>query len=129
MKRTSLGIVLWLALASNAAADTVFGTSVLLYSPYEITTTVCWIYNGGKKPVRITFTGIPPSSPTQPPLEAENDTCLAAPLEPDRSCRFSGGNGVYGGGVARVKGGTKHLRGDCTVFDDTGTAHLTAPMR
>lgn len=129
LKTRVIALVLFLAASGRASADTLFGTSVLFHNSGVITTTVCWIYNGGSKPVRIVSVGLPSFNPDQPSQGAASDNCVGT-LAPDRSCSFSGSLGTFGGGIAMVKGSTKKLRGDCTLYDTaTFTSRITVPMR
>jgi type 1 fimbria pilin len=108
-----------LALATPALADTIFSTGSMTYSGLVIVDTSCSIYNAGPKPVTITHVGLVPyaSGGTQ---AADSDDCTTAPLAADTTCRFSGSSGTFGGGIAKVKGSTKNLRGSCTLFPDAG---------
>ncbi len=113
----------FLALAAPALADTIFSTGSMTYSGLVIVDTSCSIYNAGPKPVTITQVGMTPyaSGGTQP---ADSDDCTTSPLASDATCHFSGSSGTYGGGIAKVKGSTKNLRGSCTLFPDAGGAAI-----
>lgn len=132
MKTLALAFALFLSTGGSAlAADTTFGTGSLLHSGSVVVTCLCAIHNAGTKPVTILSVGIPPYTPgplgTQPAI---SDSCTTAPLAPDNTCRFSTSLGVYGGGIAKVKGSTKNLRGECTLINDTtGLSVMTVPMR
>lgn len=63
-------------------------------------------------------------------MSGADENCLDAPLPPDATCSFSGSYGVYGGGIAMVKGSTKKLRGNCTLYTTPGfVALMTEQMR
>ncbi len=134
MKKLFLAFALVLSTGGGAlAADTTFGTGSLLHSGSVTVTSLCAIHNAGTKPVTIRSVGIPfyTISPlgTQPAIPG-SDSCTTAPLEPDNTCRFSTTLGVYGGGIAKVKGSTKNLRGECTLISGaTGLSVMTVPMR
>jgi hypothetical protein len=94
------------------------------------TTTTCYIHNAGTKPVTIRSVGIPFFNDTLGTQPASTDTCTDAPLAADRTCSFTTTIGVYGGGIAKVKGSTKNLRGECTLYQNTtGLSVITVPMR
>ena len=131
MKTLALAFALFLSTSGSAlAADTTFGTGSLLHSGSVVVTCFCAIHNAGTKPVTIRSVGIPFYSSSMGTQPASSDSCTDAPLEPDRTCRFTTSLGVYGGGIAKVKGSTKNLRGECTLINDaTGLSVMTVPMR
>src|SRR5262245_41772540 len=99
-----LVLVLCLALTGAAsAADKAFGTPSIVASNSVTVTTICRIFNTGPKPVAIRSVWTTPYDPSAAPEEADDFGCTGAPLQPERSCTFSGTLGVFGGGFARVK--------------------------
>jgi hypothetical protein len=131
MKTLALAFALFLSTGGSAlAADTTFGTGSLLHSGSVVVTCLCAIHNAGTKPVTIRSVGIPPYTVGNTSQPAISDSCTTAPLAPDNTCRFSTSLGVYGGGIAKVKGSTKNLRGECTLIDNaSGLSVMTVPMR
>ncbi len=120
----------FLALATPALADTIFSSGSMIYSGSGATSTRCSIYNAGTKSVAITSVGIIPYDTSLGTTPVDFQNCLGTPLAPDATCAFTGTLGVYGGGVAKVKGSTKSLRGNCTLYTSPGfVALLTEPMR
>jgi hypothetical protein len=109
------------AAAPATAGAKPFATGLMLYSGYVLVDTGCRITNVGKSPVTVTSTAIQNyDGTTFPP---SYDGCAGAPLAAGGVCQFGGSAGVYGGGIAMVKGSTKNLRGHCVLYDQSPT-HL-----
>jgi hypothetical protein len=128
-----IALVSLLAVATPAlAADTPFSSGVLFYSnvPGDVDT-LCFIYNAGTKPVTITSVGLLPAPSDVTGTLAKSGDCLTAPLAPDTSCSWGGTrHTIYGGGVARVRGSTKNLRGTCSLINHGSSVELVnEPLR
>ena len=117
-----------LTFAAPALADTTFATGSMLYGA-SVTTTICSIYNAGSTPVEITSVGIVPWNATSGTGAASGDDCTTALLAADATCHFSGSFGVYGGGIAKIHGSTRNLRGACTLTDAGSVVVLSEQMR
>lgn len=124
-----IAIVASLALATPALADTIFSSGAMFSGPTAVNS-ICLIFNAGTKPAKIVSVGIPPFNTSVGTGSTTGDTCTSAPLAPDATCAFGGSYGVYGGGVAHVKGSAKKLRGNCTIYSvATGLPIFSEPMR
>jgi hypothetical protein len=123
-----VGVAFSLIVANPAlAANKVFATGLMAFSGSVNVVTSCKITNYGKKAATIVTVSI---VNTGGPIAATADSCTTAPLEPGTACSFSGpANSVQGGGTATVKGGTKELRGNCTLHDALGNAVQFDQMR
>jgi hypothetical protein len=107
--------------APATAGDKPFATGLMLYSGFVIVDTGCRITNVGKRPVTITSTAIQNFDGTT--FAPSCDSCVGPPLAAGGVCQFGGSAGVYGGGIAMVKGNTKNLRGHCVLYDQS-PSHL-----
>jgi len=104
------------------AGDKPFATGLMSYSGSVTVTTGCRITNVGKKSVIVTSTAIQNYNGTTVPTSFDN--CVGTPLAAGGVCQFFGSAGVYGGGIAMVKGSTKNLRGNCGLFDSSATVQV-----
>jgi hypothetical protein len=123
----ALTVCCLLTFAGPALADTTFATGSMLYGA-AVTTTICSIYNAGPVALRITSVGIVPYNDSLGTTAADSDGCVGM-LAPDTTCHFTGSLGVYGGGIAKVRGGTKNLRGTCILSDAGSVIRLSEQMR
>lgn len=119
---TLVALILFGVATPATAGDKPFATGLMLYSGSVIVTTGCRITNVGKKSVIVTSTAIQNNNGTTIPTSS--DTCVGTPLAAGGVCQFSGSAGVYGGGIAMVKGSTKNLRGNCGLFDSSATVQI-----
>jgi hypothetical protein len=113
--------------APARAGDKPLSSGIMIPFNSGSVTTTCSLLNVGAKPITIVSTAVytGPAGETV----AASDDCTQDPVPAMTACSFGGGSGVYGGGIAFVKGSPKNLRGNCRLTDEAGIVLQILPMR